>query len=614
MALATPSNISISRLYRVAGPDQRFYTMSGWQSFGPDTFTVYGNVSWDNDELGEHAVLLTVNGSEILLTRGATVAKDVELATYSVKDTGMTMLPLPDQPSLSVKTAVISVVLKSATETSSAASASLIVDGLTSGVFTGTLEASGNSLLLPEWTGTVNSFTSEDATNTPKNLAIQLASAFTPAITIVPRSASSVPMGGLIEGKTYRATFTQRGNADILVGTVQQPIGPSLRGRSITRTVKSWRFFYTITATSSIFFVAPAPVIPFKAESATVTALRNTLLRRKLEANYRATWVISSVDASALGGFSIEYSPSDYNVDVGPDEVYLVGTPTSLGSFSMVLTATRADAVETAAASISITVVDALPRTVITSNSAIVRDGIETSTADVVNISFQSTPSPATWNATGLPPGVSINQEGDITGRPTRPGTYFASVTASAENFSTSLPATIKFVVATADGVVVSDAASLRSTWLLLQWELTDLHIIARSREVQSTTFEEGGLRIKIGDAINFVILFVDSGNEVFALEPTQLRLTIRKANNLDDLIIFKSATPPASAEQEGQTYYLMPVTTGNREREVALEWAEENEKNEPLQCVADLDWIKDGKTYSSRTFPVLLELDVTRP
>ena len=118
MALATPSNISISRLYRVAGPDQRFYTMSGWQSFGPDTFTVYGNVSWDNDELGEHAVLLTVNGSEILLTRGATVAKDVELATYSVKDTGMTMLPLPDQPSLSVKTAVISVVLKSATETS----------------------------------------------------------------------------------------------------------------------------------------------------------------------------------------------------------------------------------------------------------------------------------------------------------------------------------------------------------------------------------------------------------------------------------------------------------------------------------------------------------------
>jgi len=57
-----------------------------------------------------------------------------------------------------------------------------------------------------------------------------------------------------------------------------------------------------------------------------------------------------------------------------------------------------------------------------------------------------------------------------------------------------------------------------------------------------------------------------------------------------------------------------MPVTTGNREREVALEWAEDNGKNEPLPCVADLDWTKDGKVYSSRTFPVLLELDVTRP
>jgi hypothetical protein len=149
---------------------------------------------------------------------------------------------------------------------------------------------------------------------------------------------------------------------------------------------------------------------------------------------------------------------------------------------------------------------------------------------------------------------------------------------------------------------------------LLAQWELTDLQILARGRSVESTLFDNGALRLKLGDAVNFAVFFVDSSDAVFALDPTQLRLTIRRADNLDDLIIFKSATPPDSGTEDGQTYYLMPVTTGNREREVALEWAEDNGKNDPLPCVADLDWTYEGKLYSSRSFPVLLELDVTRP
>jgi hypothetical protein len=126
--------------------------------------------------------------------------------------------------------------------------------------------------------------------------------------------------------------------------------------------------------------------------------------------------------------------------------------------------------------------------------------------------------------------------------------------------------------------------------------------------------FESGALRLKLGDAVNFAVFFVDQNDDVFAMAPTQLRLTIRKSDNLDDLIILKSSTPPTAVTTEGQTYYSMPVVTGNREREVALEWAEDNGENKPLACVADLDWIKDSKLYSSRTFPVSLELDVTRP
>lgn len=97
-------------------------------------------------------------------------------------------------------------------------------------------------------------------------------------------------------------------------------------------------------------------------------------------------------------------------------------------------------------------------------------------------------------------------------------------------------------------------------------------------------------------------------------MAPETLRLTVRPANNLDDVLVFKSATPPVEVVREGMTYYEMNVRTGNRERDLALEWVVEAEDNEALPCVADLDWTKDGKIYSSRTFPMLLELDVTRP
>jgi hypothetical protein len=366
------------------------------------------------------------------------------------------------------------------------------------------------------------------------------------------------------------------------------------------------------TKETNFQFFAPAPIAPFLATDVTERIARNSAARIKLLANYRATWAINSGNPS---GFSVSYSPPNFGTATGPDEAYLIGTSSSSGSFVINMTATKFGTETTATSKVNLTVVDSLPRTTIASNSSIVRDGLFTTTSDPVSILLESTPSPATWQAEGLPPGITISERGIISGRATKTGVYFSSITAQAEDYDVSAPTVIKFTITTGTGVVTDNlSAQERSPWLLNQWELTDLHVIARTRAVESTLFDEGFLRVKLGDALNFAVLFVDSANEVFALAPTQLRLTIRKADNLDDLIIFKSATPPTSATTEGQTYYLMPVTTGNREREVALEWAEENGKNEPLQCVADLDWTYDGKLYSSRTFPVLLELDVTRP
>jgi hypothetical protein len=339
---------------------------------------------------------------------------------------------------------------------------------------------------------------------------------------------------------------------------------------------------------------------------------------------------------------------------------------------------------QTATAQLLLTVTEPLPKTIVTANADLLRNGIKVKVGEEVSIALSSSPalryypgfrSTDEWVAGGLPPGLQISQPGPmpdgkpivpiqnlpmvqeqnefefgaglprtlalplqlqpippylpggvISGSPETAGTYFASIIARGGKTEFSDPLNIRFVVTpattpggttpggTTPGGGTGGTPAQRSPWLLLQWELTDLHILVRSRAVESTLFEAGELRIKLGDALNFAVFFVDSSQAVFALAPTQLRMTIRKADNLDDLIIFKSAAPPTAVEQDGQTYYAMPITTGNREREVVLEWVEENGKNEPLKCVADLDWTKDGKLYSSRTFPVLLELDVTRP
>jgi hypothetical protein len=354
-------------------------------------------------------------------------------------------------------------------------------------------------------------------------------------------------------------------------------------------------------------------VRPFTAFGGEATVIRNAAARLPLAATHRATWAINS---GAPQGFSIGYEPPNFGTATGPESAFLTGSPAATGSFNISLTATRAGfPAQTSTSSFALTVADSLPATIINANADILRNGIVAEVGQNISLALASVPAPAVWFAEGLPPGLAISQNGTISGAATQQGTFFAAITARAAGREVSAAVNIRFEIRPAAVAPQTGAtAAQRSPWLNAQWELTDLHVLARSRVVQSTLFESGALRLKLGDAINFAIFFVDQNSAVFALGPSQLRITIRRADNLDDLIIFKSSTPPATATTQSQTYYLLPVTTGNREREVALEWAEENGKNEPLQCVADIDWVKDGKTYSSRSFPVLLELDVTRP
>jgi hypothetical protein len=595
MPLATPSGIAVSRIYRRLQDPVSVQTENGITIYPPRRFDVYGTITWTNTEETAHAVILTVNGIESYLLSGATKATDVLLGTWTAPETA-------------AKTATVSVVLKSSTETSTAATASPSIAGASAAAFSGNLSVSGNTIVLPGWTGTVTA----GADGRLGRFSFNLGNAGNPVF--VAASAESVAMPGLIQNEIYRAILVVDSSA-MTTRTFSYQILPGVFRSLATYWTAESSLIPNIVfgaATQELFFLAPEPTVAFTAQNITARVLRGAPVRFRLEANYRATWAITSGNP---GGFGIEYVPVNFGTALGPDEAYLVGTPTTAGSATINLTATRAGSAGTATATANLTVVDSLPRTTISTNSAIAREGLSVQTNEPVSISFQSVPSPAAWTASGLPPGVTIDQQGNVTGRPARAGVFFASISATATDYDTSIPTTIRFSVsAGVDRRGDSSEAAARVPWLLNQWELTDLQIVARSRVIESTMFESGALRLKLGDAINFAVFFVDSADAVFSLAPSSLRLTIRKADNLDDLIIFKSSAPPTSATTESQTYYLMPVTTGNREREVALEWAEDNGKNEPLQCVADLDWTKDGKVYSSRTFPVLLELDVTRP
>jgi PKD repeat protein len=622
--LQDPADVVLSLLSRVWADPSKQMTVYGNDPVPPAKFDLYGLVSWQNTEQRPHNVILTVAGRRTTRSAGTTEAL-VYLATWTA-------------PEVAPKTISVGVQLTGTEFSSNLVATNVTLDGAAVAEFSGDLAISdegvealtpSDSLLVPGWSGALDRL-GGSGTNLG-NLVYDLADEVVAGdyYFVSPDKRALALPSRLLEGELYRAELRVATGTVQARGTTYQVTWDGMNGTRRVPPQYVTRPHYNVALSGdataelpfgtalikSLYFNAPGTTAPFTATTPpTRTVVINQPVRIELLASLRATWTIQSIVGSGEG-FGIEYDPPIFAA-AGPERAYLVGTPSAGGSVRFNMTARNGT--RTATASVAIAVVASLPRTAISVNAQIARDGYAAKTGDELSLAFTSAPALARWTATGLPPGVRLNQDGTIVGRFTRLGTYLATIGAQGlptTAWEASLPTTIKFVIAAGDGTVLEDySAAARSPWLLTEWQLIDLHVLARSREVQSTMFEGGALRIKVGDALNFGIFFVDADDSVFALAPERLRLTIRKEDNLDDLMIFKGGEPPVAVESNFQTYYELNVITGAREREVALEWAEENEKNEPLKCVADLDWVVAGKNYSSRTFPVILELDVTRP
>ena len=676
--LQDPKNVAVSLLHRVWAAPGKQMTVYGNELVPPNKFDLYGLVTWENTEPRTHNVILTVAGRRTTKPSGSTVAL-VYLASWTAPEVATKTINIGVQLtgtefSSTLVTSNVAVDAAAAAEFTGDLSVrsdasldpanALLVPG-----WNGVIDRNPATYLNQVYVETLIPATyfstaTNLGTDTRGVPIIRRGISVTPAQTItslesstsgpndlgkitydlsdevvsgdyyfnsVEQRALALP-GRLIGGEVYRAELNVATGAVVPKSSTYQITWEGMNGARRVPPQYITRQHYNVamigegvselplgTALSkSLFFTAPALTVPFTATGPSGTFAINRPVRIALIASRRATWTIDSIQtangaAANLPEFGIEYDPPVFGTS-GPERAYLVGSPSTAGVFRFNMTARNGSL--SVAVTGTLSFLASLPTTTIAVSSTIARDGWKAKAGDELSLAFSSTPPTSVWTATGLPPGVRINQDGTVIGRFTKAGNYLATISAQGIGaFDPSLPLAIKFTIEGDGDVPLEDySASGRSPWLLSEWQLIDLHVLARSREVQSTMFEGGALRIKVGDALNFGIFFVDAAGDVFQLAPSRLRLTIRKADNLDDLMIFKGAEPPVAVESNAQTYYELNVVTGSREREVALEWAEENEKNEPLKCVADLDWVKDGKNYSSRTFPVILELDVTRP
>lgn len=384
-------------------------------------------------------------------------------------------------------------------------------------------------------------------------------------------------------------------------------------------------------------FITPeaASGTTFSAVSENVRVVVGQSINIKLRSTHPSTWIVNS---GLPSGCKLMVSPGGFS---GFSEYSITGTALTAGVNTISVTATRIGTSETSTVDIILVIVsEEVPvnRIQISVNPGWLNNGLSYKVGDNVLVTMSANPSVGiVWSASGLPDGLVIDQStGIIKGSPSQAGRYIANIVANPiapGDLERSLPASITFTIkeipsvpeipsngsgesgGSSNQISDSEAALKRVPWILSNWDIVDLQVLARSKVVQSTLFtEKSPLRLKTGDNINFAIFFIDGSNTPFELDPDRLRVTIRPADNLESFLVFESETSPIAVTGEPNPYYLLSASTSGRQRQLVQEWVEDTGKNDPLPCVADVDWTKDGQHFSSASFPVLLELDVTRP
>ena len=202
----------------------------------------------------------------------------------------------------------------------------------------------------------------------------------------------------------------------------------------------------------------------------------------------------------------------------------------------------------------------------------------------------------------------------------------FASSVAGVATISGSLctpvSAGITLITATQAGNSAYQAASAvtqtlvvldkQFAWLDNRWDLTDLQVDTRTRNVTSYRGNGAVLNVRQGDDHTLCVIFNDANGASINLAPSQLKFTVREKTNRNPFLIETTAFTPANFA-ELDFYYLVDFRADNDalQRFVAFSGAGDN--SAPVPAVGQIEWVYNDKVYSSKPFSVNIVPEVER-
>lgn len=533
MPLATPTGLTITRLWRRLGPPQTIKQIPSWSTQVQDVewragwYELYADLKWSNAEEAAHQVEVEIAGftaGKMLLPQSSTSSLSHRLG-----------LVWADKVSLSV---TVKVRLVGAGGDSAQVTATLALHasgGAAFGADVLTFDVGSRSVLIPAWTGIMTEGRLEyaqDGFENSSNQGIRLyrgTGSNPPFVGAYPvaMAADRWPLPPDLAAGAYTAHWVSSYyNAYAVVTTDaygRRHYGWEARRVTIANTFKQLRLDLTDGAGD---FAVTNQVVQWR---------RGVAVDVELLGSHAARWELVG---GAPAGFGV--------VEGGGGRWYLRGTPLTSGALSITVKGVRLSDDAEATGTIAATITDAgAQRTRIVANPGWLNNGLAYSTGDEVIVALASIPAPATWRAVGLPAGLQISTDGRIYGRPTAEGRFIASLYAQAEGTAESDPVMLTFTIRRGSVVAAGATPQSRLPWLADRWELTDLQVFARGRQVESTLAGEGGIRWKVFDTINWPVFFVGADDAPFPLEPEELRLKIRPANNLDASLIVAEAVSP---------------------------------------------------------------------
>jgi len=203
-----------------------------------------------------------------------------------------------------------------------------------------------------------------------------------------------------------------------------------------------------------------------------------------------------------------------------------------------------------------------------------------------VDLALAASNNPTSWDATGLPYGLTLDNAGEITGSPQAGGT--ATITAS-NNAGASAPVTIQFqVVAPPQNAV---------PWLHDDPDIIDLVMDYRTGEVTSYyAASNTGLTLKAGDDVFFAVVIKDALLAQWLTALNDLCLVIAPANDFESSYV--EIRGVELVQVPGGFYFALSQTL--------------DEENCPrLQEDFNILNKAQGPNAAARTLPAMLELRI---